>query len=396
MSSKLKTNFPFVILLATTFLPVNDTFNILKILIVSLLIISTKHPSDLSLAAIRWKNIIWMWLLSIIVATFSVFIFERHFNTGLLFHEIARIAYYGLVMFLCSKLRISLRFMFYCCAVVLSIHFLIQITQYYRLGVFDPYIVKYYLSGNANNIHYQLATQYYYEFRSGSIFINPNVYVCYPYLSLSVFLEYWRRTKSIVPKLMSLVAFLSVVLTGSRMGLGSCILIFGWFYFYGNEEKARNNANIVLSLLVGLVIVAFIASNWHDINSSASDFRAFNLREAYAGSGSAKLGGFLAYLTHCNPIYWITGSLGSNELNIQFDMELGYVFAWFGILGVVWYKKLIQTVYHNNRQDFKVLSTVATISILLTAIGATSILNMSVFPYICAISLTSVATSNTP
>lgn len=293
-------------------------------------------------------------------------------------------------MYLCSRLKVSIEFLFYCCSVVLCIHFMVQVTQYLRMGIFDPYIVKYYLAGNAENIHYQLATQVYYQFRSGSIFINPNVYVCYPYLSMAVFLEYRRQTNSIWAVLMCVVAFASVVLTGSRMGLGSCVLILGWYMFFGNKDRKRVASSNIVPVLLGVVLIFIFLFNFDSIGSSTSDLRAFNLSEAYEGSGSTKLGGFIAYLSNCNPIYWITGSLGSQALNVQYDMELGYVFGWFGILGIIWYKDLIKLVYHNNRNEFKVLSTVATISILMTAIGATSVLNMSVFPYICVISLTTL------
>lgn len=381
---------PIVILLAATFLPGSGTFNLIKIAIVLVLCIKYGASFTESLSSKSWKNIISLWFLSIMVATASVLVFEHRLSTDTMAHEISRIVYYGLVMYLCSRLKVSIKFLFYCCSVVLCIHFVVQVSQYFRMGIFDPYIVKYYLAGNKDNIHYQLATQDYYQFRSGSIFINPNVYVCYPYLSLAVFLEYRRFSHSILPTLMCVIAFASVVLTGSRMGLGSCFLIFGWYMFLGNKDKAKDKSSNLIPMVLGVVITIILALNWESIGNSTSDFRAFNLSEAYEGSGSTKLGGFIAYLTHCNPVYWITGSLGSQMLNVQYDMELGYVFGWFGILGIIWYKNLIKLVYHNNLGEFRVLSTVATISILLTAIGATSVLNMSVFPYICVISLTTL------
>ncbi|MCM1139276.1 MAG: hypothetical protein NC453_11965 [Muribaculum sp.] len=389
-----KDKLPIIILLATTFLPGNGTFNIIKIVIVFILTIKYGSSRTNSLTTESWRKIIVLWFWAIVIASASVLVFEQHFNTGVFGHEISRILYYGLVMYLCSRLQVSIKFLFYCCSIVLCIHFAVQVTQYLRMGIFDPYIVKYYLAGNIDNIHYQLATQDYYQFRSGSIFINPNVYVCYPYLSLAVFLEYRRFTHSTLPTLMCVVAFASVVLTGSRMGLGSCFLIFGWYMFFGNKDKTKDTSSNLIPVALGIVITIILALNWESIGKSTSDLRAFNLSEAYEGSGSAKLGGFIAYLTHCNPVYWITGSLGSQALNVQYDMELGYVFGWFGVLGIIWYKDLIKLVYHNNRGEFRVLSTVATLSILLTAIGATSVLNMSVFPYICVISLTTLVPSS--
>ena len=296
------------------------------------------------------------------------------------------------MIFLCTRLQVTIKFLFYCCSIILGIHFVIQVTQYLHLGTFNHFIEQYYLSNNVDNIHYQFAIKSYYTFRSGSIFINPNVYVCYPYLSLAIFLDYNRRVKSILPLIMIIVAFLSIVLTGSRMGLMAFMIIIGWYSFFRPKNLTSNNKQKGKTAIFVLAIILVLIFNWNKVISFADGMRAFNLDDAYAGSGSTKLNGFIYYLSHTNPLYWLTGSLGSNSLNIQIDMEMGYIFAWFGIIGIIWYVKLLKMVYHNNGSEFKVISTIATLSILLTAIGASSVLNMSVFPYICAISLTTIRT----
>lgn len=381
-----------LILLATTFLPATDIFNYLKIFIV-LILYAISHKNEISDVEVKGKKIIGLWLASIAFAMVTVIACEGQFNQSAIVHELARVVYYTFVILLCSRLKISLKFLFYCCVIILSLHFMIQITQYFRLGIFDSFIETYYLSGNKDNIHYQLAIQQYYAFRSGSIFINPNVYVCYPYISLGVFLEYNRRTKSILPLIMILVAFLSIVLTGSRMGLGAFLIIIGWYILFRPKQTKRITRGNIKSAIFVLALIISLIFRWDSLTSSFGDMRSFSLDEAYSGSGATKIQGFVTYLSLANPLYWISGSLGSNNLNIQIDMEFGYVFAWFGILGIIWYAKLVKMIYLNNR-EFNVLSTIAFLSILLTGFGASSVLNMSVFPYICSIALTTLVDKN--
>lgn len=185
------------------------------------------------------------------------------------------------------------------------------------------------------------------------------------------------------------VAFLSIVLTGSRMGLGAFLIILSWYFFFGPKSENRRNSSVTTPVLI-LILVVLMAANWGKVASFADGMRAFSFDEAYEGSGSMKLAGFAYYLSNTNPIYWLTGSLGSYSLNVQIDMELGYVFAWFGILGIIWYVKLLRVIYYNHNSKFRVISSIATLSILLTAVGASSVLNMSVFPYICSVALTNI------
>lgn len=384
-----KEDVSLLLLLATTFLPGNDKFNIIRIIIVTLLCFVCRSNQTKSYAGRIGKQIVCLWIGSIFLAMCSVAIVEGGFNTSVILHEISRVFFYSLVIYACVHIRINIKKLFVYCAFILCLHFIIQLTQYLRLGTFNNFIETYYLLGNAENVHYQLATKEYYSFRSGSIFINPNVYVCYPYISLAVFLEYYRRTNAVIPLFLIIIAFISILLTGSRMGLLSFIIILLWYRFYGKRRslKSRHSRSFAKYLLVSCFLILFVF-NVKELLSFFSEMRAFNIGEAYEGSGSSKLIGFIYYLTHSNPLYWLTGSLGTRELAVQIDMEFGYVFAWFGIIGLIWYFKLLNVVYRNNKSEFNVLSSVTTIGILITAIGASSILNMSVFPYICAVSLT--------
>ena len=382
-----------LIIIATTFIPSFGSFALYKLaIVIALYCLMAGKPlsAPISRECKAGQHIILLWILSIVLASAIVITTEGSLNFATILHEFSRVIYYLCVIMLCFRINISLKKLFYACSVVILIHTFIQFTQYLSMGIFDNYIIQYYLQGETTNQHYLMSTmaESGEGFRSGSIFINPNVYVCYPYLSLGVFLEYYRREKDILALAMTAIAFVSVVLTGSRMGMISFLCIIGWFMWYSIRNKSikRSNNGFII-ILVALIAVFFF---WNKITSMAQGMRAFNLDSAYEGSGSIKLMGLLGYMKISNPLEWIFGSLGADRLAIPIDMEWGYIFAWFGIVGLFWYIKLLRLVYKYHKPNFRIISTIASISIILTAMGASSVLNMSVFPYICVFSFSNI------
>lgn len=364
-------NWLLFIVILTTFLPTDSRFSIVKLL---LILVAYVYKS--SSPTIPQIKLLVLWIENIGIASLAVIICEGTINSNTILHELIRVIYYYLVVALCSKMRISLRSLYISCSIVIWIHFTIQLTQYLRLGIVDSFITRYYLSGDVQNVHYVQAINTSYSFRSGSIFINPNVYVCYPYLSIGVFLQYYQRHAKWNALIMVVIAFISVVLTGSRMGMVTCICIMVW-YIIKEAGKAKGKNNIYI--LVGLLLV-FVLLNWN------GDLRAFQFgQSAYENSLGIKLSSIGDYLKISNPVYWLTGSLGSPS-NFHMDIEYGYIFAWFGFFGFIWYSRLLRSIYRTHSVEFKLLSNITIISVLLTGISATSILNMSVFPYICLIS----------
>lgn len=375
-----------IILLLTTFFPANGTFNILRILIVIALFFITKETPKNDVL-LRYRNlIIILWFVSIIVAMAAVFFVEGDYNQTTLLHEIERLVFYTLLLFLCPRIRTTLSMLFWCCVGIIGIHFFIQVTQYLHLGTFDDFIRTYYVPDGEFHAHFSLAFSEE-GFRSGSIFLNPNVYVCYPYLSLGVFLEYFKRTRSSFVIVAILISFLSILLSGSRMGMVAYLSILLWFIFFRGNNNQYQNPLFYLGLLIFFIVILFFIN---DIGSFMNNQRSFSFESAFEGSGGAKRNLFSLYLESSPPIYWITGSLGSLLYVYQIDMEIGYIFAWFGLLGVVWYYLLLKTIYKYNQPKFKIIGTVAIIAILATAMGASSILNLSVFPFICALTLSRI------
>ena len=370
--------FIVAIVVATTFLPSTNQFNILKMVIVFLLLLILNQ-------GFMVNKIFVFWSFNILLATLAVILYERNIVANTIVHEGVRVIYYAMIVTLCMRLKLSLKNLYIICVFVVCIHFSIQMTQFLDLGVFNSFIEQYYLAGDANNLHYVQAINDSYSFRSGSIFINPNVYVCYPYLSTGVFLQYYKTKNKYTPLFMAVIAFCSIVLTGSRMGIitYACIILL-FLLIEGKQQRGVTKFQIVIVLLVVIAII-----NWNSLFPMISDMRAFELYDGtYEGSFSVKVQGVLSYLLLSNPLYWIVGSLGSSTTNFAIDMELGYIFAWFGCMGFYWYIKLLKTLYKWHCKDFEIISKVTLFSVVLTGLAASSVLNMSVFPYICVIALT--------
>lgn len=385
------------IILFTTFIPSSGSMGMLKLAIVVLLCLfrlgNQLSNSYIALKRKQSQRIIFLWFVSIFLASIAVIVTEGGLNYATIGHEILRVIYYLCVIVLCFSITISLKQLFYACSIIILIHFSVQLSQYLSLGIFDQYIIQYYLSGDMNNQHYLMSMQLYDGgFRSGSIFINPNVYVCYPYLSLGVFLQYYRLNKGKISLIMIAVAFLSIVLTGSRMGMFTYIFIIAWYFFYASKhiqvDESKKRSGSSWAFILGVVILGIFYID--DIMSYSEGMRAFSLESAYETSGSTKFQGLLGYCRLSNPLEWIFGSLGAYRLAIPIDMEWGYIFAWFGIFGFIWYLRLIKLIYCYHRRNYPIISSISAFSIIMTAIGASSVLNMSVFPFICAISFTNI------
>lgn len=175
--------FVVLALVATTFLPSTMSFHILRLGLVGFIFLVKRGTVD---------RIFGIWIMNIFLAALSVLLIEHSILTSKLIHEFTRVAFYALVVGVCRQTRVSLKTIYKVCVIVLAVHFAIQYTQFTGENTFNSFIINHYLAGDAGNIHFLQAVSSDYAFRSGSIFINPNVYVCYPSLCAGVFLEYIR------------------------------------------------------------------------------------------------------------------------------------------------------------------------------------------------------------
>jgi hypothetical protein len=118
--------------------------------------------------------------------------------------------------------------------------------------------------------------------------------------------------------------------------------------------------------------------------------RIFQLSDGVEGSTNVKVDGLIWYVRTSEPIYWELGSLGSDNTLVVIDMEFGHIFTWYGVLGMWWYFKMIISLASSNKDTFRALSRGVQIVVILTAFSSSTILNMSVFPFVCLIAYSKI------
>ena len=132
-------------------------------------------------------------------------------------------------------------------------------------------------------------------------------------------------------------------------------------------------------------IVVYVALNYGVLKE---EFRVFAVTEGVDSSLGIKWQGFLAYLRHANPLYYITGSL-SSVTRVHIDAEWGYIFAYFGVVGMFWYTKFIGML-GRNKEKTPFLSMALKTVICLIAFTATIVLCMPVFSFFCMVGLVEI------
>lgn len=369
-----------IVLIFLTFIPTSSLTDIVQFIVVLILwIFNGDRHIDYSFL---------IWVLSFTLGISSVVLLENTIYTSFVLHELARLIYFALLVSVCRTVTMELKYLFQLCLIVILLHFSIQLGELLRIPQILSLIENIYLNGDITNAHYLLSQgSLGGGFRSGSIFINPNVYACYTYLSIGVFIQYTHTyKKKTLQYILMALCFFSVFLTGSRMGLASFFIII----FYYTIRYRSNSVRIVdwffSSILLFTLIILFI-SNYHSVLKFFLGARAFDFSSSYALSLGTKIDNFFYYIKNSNMVYLLFGCLGSYLSQIPVDMEYGYIIEWYGLLGLFWYFPLVFRPLRLNNIT-KIIGNTCVLAILLTAIAATSLLNIKVFPYICIIGFT--------
>lgn len=211
-------------------------------------------------------------------------------------------------------------------------------------------------------------------FRAGSIFLNPNVCMVIPCTILGVILQRNFIKYSIWNYVWISVALFSVLLTGSRTAFILSIIIVG-YCTWKDKNAGKIKWLLPVILLLGLWMNA----------KSLENFRAFDIGSAMHGSGNTKINSIIWYLQATNLIYMITGCCGSRVV-FGLDSEWGYIYMFYGILGLYWYISFLKLFQRNK--IYLPLQTIA-ITLVICLIGCTAsvFLCMPVCSFFCAVAL---------
>jgi len=359
-------------------LPTTTIFEYLKLAVV-LVLAFLCNVDDKGVIRFRYNSYVLIWVINIFLSVIFVFIVDRTINFGRVIHEIERVLFYALLIYCCKHYRVKRSLLSWICKILLIINLTIQLAQYFELFETYDFLRNNYIERGGKTTHLDLAYSGRSSFRSGAIFINPNVYMLFPIVFLIVFLYDSIKTKSIVPYLWMILSAVSIFLTGSRTGLVLFVAIYAVFIIINRKNMWKN----LLILVVGLVGLYVIFS----VLGGSFDSRIFDLNTE--DSFGIKVQGLFGYLDMSNPVCWIFGSVSSN-IAVHIDMEIGYIIAWFGIIGLYWYFSLIKDLGARATEGNKFFYRAIQILVLVNSVSSSAILNMSFFPFLCLMAFTTI------
>ncbi len=317
-------------------------------------------------------------IVGIFLSCITVTLVEGSANFSVTLHELQRFAFYILLIMVVYDYKVPLKFVYWICIAILLFNFTIQLLQFNDVEWVNDFIRQNYLVGS--DTHLELATTKYgnASFRSGSIYMNPNVYMVIPCSVLCVILQANIKKPSIINYLFSIICIWSLLLTGSRTTFIVAVAIV-LVYFILDKNIGRIKWAI---LAVGIILLIV------NMDALQENYRVFEVSNGMESSVGHKLSGLTAYLKNANPIYFVTGSL-SSSFSPMIDAEWGYIFAYFGVIGLYWYINFIQLL-GRNKDTVPFLAVSLRIVICLIACTATIVLCMPVFSFFCLVGLVEI------
>ena len=294
-------------------------------------------------------------------------------NTGIMVHETMRMAFCAILLLTVSKMHVSFEAIYLATLVAFIPNFTIQVMEYLHIPGVINFIIQHYVTDpNTNLVHLELATYSGMDFRSGSIFINPNVYMIIPMLSMCVFFYKDRHRPSLINTVLIIATVVSGLLTGSRTSIIVMATIMAVYYFKYSTGFSK---------IIAIAVLAFVILKFGP--NLISNSRALQVMDT--DSADAKYMSFIWYWqkTSSVPWLWVTGSLGS-YLTTGMDSEWGYIYAWYGLFGLSWYIRYLKAMWFNNYQ-IEFYSKLITICCAMTAMTATVLLCMPIYSFACLI-----------
>ncbi len=319
--------------------------------------------------------------------------------------EFLRYSKYILIIFVFSRIRLDIQHnvivvLTVCCFFIIAI----QIMQYMQVPGLNAMIILIYGADDEKFVSY--ATDWAIElgqFRSGSIFGNPNVlgaFLITPFILLFMLTAESLKTNSISltkrTLLFSMTCFVSLglFLAQSRSALLACVA--GVFV---SLIVVRRYVNLRLLSIVKFGLIAFFL--FGTLLAIFSDsMNRYTLTRLEAGFGAESMG------VKNDLIFVEIGDLNNWQLIVgkgpalsnMLDSELGYIISWYGLAGLVGYYLFFYLIYREVKYRIKncyVKSAFVGIIIayLLLGIPSSGLLNIRVFPMFLALLSLAIASS---
>ena len=370
-----------VVFVLLTFLPLKTVYNFFRIGIVAVIFFLKYYGSE---SDKKLNKIALCMVASPIVSGAFVYLMEfGNVNTGLIIHELQRMIFCAMLIVTVRKLKLSFRVIYVLTAIILISNFIIQILQYFQVGWVFNFIQNNYVTSDGDFSHLDLAREEYNAGkRCGSIFVNPNVYMAIPLYSMVIFLHRDMEKGGIVNYALMACALVSGFITGSRTATVSMAVILGIYVF----KYARPWSRLVFAVVAIVLVVRY--------GTELLSSRAFNFENMEENSLGVKIYQFGWYFTNANPLYWITGSIGS-QASAGLDSEFGHIFGWYGVFGIYWYIQYFKYIWQNCNKDIVFYSKPLIYISLLVAFSASVLLCMPIFPFAALVLFSDISKKET-
>ncbi len=338
------------------------------VVIFSLLVIVVFKRNGFYFRNSNLTGVISLMIFSLLLpVAFGPFI-THEYNNALVIHELERLIYNVMLMYIISTMKFEKKLVYKVCLFICFITFAIQIFQLVSPSAANAFIRRYYVEQGESGKHLLLSLQSGSGFRAGSIFVNPNIcgqvfIICTP-----VFLEKLLNrfcVKNLLPLVMVIVA---ILLTGSR----TAFLLFGilllMYIFDPNIHiKSSFRVFVLVVIVIALIIFLFVGSDF------LSYYRGSHIKEGLEDSLFTKFALFFQYVKNTSIIRMIFGTIYSVS-PYQIDAEWGYIFEYFGLLGIIWFCRFIVVIY--KRRCFNSRMMVAILA--LYGLTCTIMLSLSI------------------
>lgn len=367
-----KWNIYIYIVALFTILPNNFSFNLIRIILILFEIIKRVFcKKEIKLNKIH-LSIFLFWISNIILGLLFVLISSRNdIDKVNLYHEVTRLSIYLILWLSLSNQKYSYIQLVRISKVLLVFHLTIQILQYFKVNAINDFIMMYYTQGELTK-HLSLALETGVHFRTGSIYTNPNVYMVFPLLFLAIFLQVYSLDHMKKDLIWIALVIVSIILTGSRTTI--IVIVLMLFLYIKIERKIITK---FMYIFVVCVAAIYLVLN----NELLTDFRVFDLFNGLNNSISVKIGGISDYFRNMKINNLFFGGLSDLNLPKRIDMELGYIFAWFGVLGYIWYYLIYLSLF-KNLKNFTYLKFSVLIIFFLVSLTASTLLNYQAFNFI--------------
>lgn len=369
----------FIIGLFTLF-PLSGVWNIVRLCVSIMLAFPLVHRGVVSIDR-RLKRVYMPMIVSLVLPVIAVIACEHNLNITGVIHELERLLFYVLLIYLCWNTIVDYKYLYAIATLFFIVHFIIQILQYFQFEPIFDFIEKVYLESGDSGVHLSLAKRStLLNFRSGSIFMNPNVYMVIPCTYLCLIFQKILNKRSLYDYLLLICTALSLLLTGSRTTI---VVFFVITLIYLNANKRLGRIKWIIFFPILLIVVWIIF-----FSSLSESYRAFDVAAGLNDSLGTKLKLLAKYYNNNNPVYLLFGSLGSpNSQSV--DFEWGYVYSFFGILGLVWYTRFLK-LFSRNETNYPFLCKSLLLVVIMIGITATVLLCMPIFPYVCIIAFPNI------